>query len=122
MDYIIIIGIIILIILSIISIMKNVNESNITERLGKLENSTIKEISDFKFEFSKIMNDNFENLNEKVNNRLTENFTKSNKELSEFKVEMINNLNTNIDKYFFCEVLSNLLLINIPIIVNKKNT
>ena len=98
MDYIIIGGIIVLIVLSIISIMKNVNESNITERLGKLENSTIKEISDFKFEFSKIMNDNFENLNEKVNNRLTENFTKSNKELSEFKVEMINNLNTNIDK------------------------
>lgn len=87
MDYIILGGIVVLIILSIISIVKNVNESNITERLGKLENTTIKEISNFKFEFSKIINDT-----------LNDNFNKSNKELAEFKVDILKNLNTNIDK------------------------
>ena len=98
MEYIILIGIIILIILTVISLMKNVNESNITERLGKLETTTVKEISDFKFEFSKIMNENFDNLNQKLNDKLTENFTKSNKEITEFKVEMMKNLNDNIEK------------------------
>ena len=48
MDYIIIIGIVIIIVLVIISIIKNVNESNITERLGKLETTTIKELSEFR--------------------------------------------------------------------------
>lgn len=98
MEYIILIGIIILIILTVISLRKNVNESNITERLGKLETTTVKEISDFKFEFSKIMNENFDNLNQKLNDKLTENFTKSNKEITEFKVEMMKNLNDNIEK------------------------
>ena len=46
--YLILIGIIIIIILCLISIMKNVNEANITERLGKLETTTIKELSSFK--------------------------------------------------------------------------
>ena len=98
MEYIILIGIIILIILTVISLRKIVNESNITERLGKLETTTVKEISDFKFEFSKIMNENFDNLNQKLNDKLTENFTKSNKEITEFKVEMMKNLNDNIEK------------------------
>ena len=43
MDYIILLLLVILIILVIISISKNINESNITERLGKLEINTIKE-------------------------------------------------------------------------------
>ena len=47
MDYIILLLLIILIILVIISISKNINESNITERLGKLEVNTIKELSEF---------------------------------------------------------------------------
>ena len=46
MDYIILLLLIILIILVIISISKNINESNITERLGKLEVNTIKELSE----------------------------------------------------------------------------
>ena len=37
MDYVIILLLIILIILVVISLFKNINESNITERLGKLE-------------------------------------------------------------------------------------
>ena len=84
-EYIILIGIIIIIILSIISVMKNINESNITERLGKLETNTIKELSAFKIDMMKNMNEDFDRMNEmleyrltmmneKVNERLDENF------------------------------------------------
>ena len=90
LEYIILIGIIIIIILLIISISKNINESNITERLGKLETTSVKEMSNFKIDIIKTMNEDFSNLNqmleyrltvinEKVNERLDENFDKTNK-------------------------------------------
>ena len=89
-EYVILGGIIILIILSIIAIMKNVNEANITERLGKLETTTIKELSTFKVDMMKNMTEDFDrmnemleyrliSMNEKVNERLDENFAKTNK-------------------------------------------
>lgn len=90
MEYIIIGMLVILIILSVISLMKNINESNITERLGKLETNMIREIGEFKSGISRDMNDDFTKLNEgienrlrlindKVNERLDENFEKTNK-------------------------------------------
>lgn len=90
MDYIIIAGIVIIIILVIISIIKNVNESNITERLGKLETNVVKELSTFQVDLMKTMNDNFDktnnrveerliNINDRVNERLDENFNKTNR-------------------------------------------
>ena len=90
MDYIIITGIVIIIILVIISIIKNVNESNITERLGKLETNVVKELSTFQVDLMKTMNDNFDktnnrveerliNINDRVNERLDENFNKTNR-------------------------------------------
>ena len=89
-NYIIIAGLIIIIILLIISISKNINEANITERLGKLENNTLKELNSFQLELSKTMNEDFNKMNElleyrllmmneKVNERLDENFAKSNR-------------------------------------------
>ena len=89
-DYIIIGLLVILIILVIISLMKNINESNITERLGKLELSLTKELGDFKNDINKDQNDNFTKfnetierrllaINEKVNERLDQNFEKTNK-------------------------------------------
>ena len=89
-EYIILIGVIIIIILSIIAIMKNVNESNITERLGKLETTTVKELSTFKIDMMKSMTEDFDRMNEmleyrltmmneKVNERLDENFAKTNR-------------------------------------------
>jgi len=89
-DYIIIGLLVILIILVVISLMKNINESNITERLGKLELSLTKELGDFKNDINKDQNDNFNKLNEtierrllaineKVNERLDQNFEKTNK-------------------------------------------
>ena len=90
MDIIIIILLVILIILTIISLFKNINESNITERLGKLEVSMMKEMGDFKTDLNRNLNDDFTKLNEqvekkllmineKVNERLDQNFEKTNK-------------------------------------------
>lgn len=90
MEYIIIIILVIILVLTIISLTKNINESNITERLGKLETSMIKELAEFKDNLKEDINKNFNESNdkidnrlrlisEKVNERLDENFEKTNK-------------------------------------------
>ncbi len=90
MEYIIIILLVILLIISVISLMKNINEAHITERIGKLETNVVKELSDFKNDFSRDLNSDFIALNERlenklnlindrVNERLDENFKSSNK-------------------------------------------
>ena len=89
-DIVIVILLIILIILTIISLMKNINESHITERLGKLEVSMMKEMGDFKNDLNRNLGEDFTKLNEqlekrllmineKVNERLDQNFEKTNK-------------------------------------------
>ena len=90
MDYIIIALLAVLIVLVIFSLSKNINEAKITERLSKLEIEMVKELSDFKNDFSHTVNDDFTKLNEsvekrlimineKVNERLDQNFEKTNK-------------------------------------------
>ena len=90
MEYIIIALLILITILVTISLFKNINESNITERLGRFETNITKEIGDFKSDFSRDLNKDFTSLNdkiedrlikinEKVNTRLDENFEKTNK-------------------------------------------
>lgn len=90
MDYIIIGLLILILILVIISLFKNINESNITERLGRLEVNITKDLSDFKSDLTRNMNEDFQKLNdnvekrlilinEKVNERLDQNFEKTNK-------------------------------------------
>ena len=90
MDIVIIVLLVILIILTVISLMKNINESHITERLGKLEVNMMKEMGDFKTDLNRNMNEDFTKLNEqvekrllmineKVNERLDHNFEKTNK-------------------------------------------
>ena len=66
LDYIIIGLLIVVIILVIIAISKNVNEGKITERLGNLETTTVKELSSFQIDIMKTMNDNFNGLNERM--------------------------------------------------------
>ena len=89
-DYIIVLLLVVLIILVILSLLKSINEAKITERLGKLEIEMIKEMSDFKNDLSRDLNDDFTRLNEgvekrlliineKVNERLDQNFEKTNK-------------------------------------------
>ena len=90
MDYIIVFLLVVVIILVTISLFKNINESNITQRLGRFETNVTKEIGDFKVDFSRNLNKDFNELNDKiedrllkindkVNNRLDENFEKTNK-------------------------------------------
>lgn len=90
MDYIVIGILIVILVLVIISLFKNINESNITERLGRLEVNMMKEMGDFKNDLSHSLNNDFTKLNEqvekrllavneKVNERLDQNFEKTNK-------------------------------------------
>ncbi len=90
MDYIIIGILILLVILVTISLMKNINEGRITERLGNLETNVTKSLGDFNVDINKNLNKDFTELNErieyklnvmneKVNERLDENFEKTNK-------------------------------------------
>ena len=89
-EYIILGGIILLIILQIIILIKKINEANLMERIGKIETTTVKELSNFKIDLMKNTNENFEHINElleyrlnmmneKVNERLDINFSKTNK-------------------------------------------
>lgn len=90
MEYIIIALLVVIIILLIVLLSRRVNESNITERLGKLEVSLTKDMGDFKNDLSRDINRDFNSLNEqvekrlmaineKVNERLDQNFEKTNK-------------------------------------------
>ena len=87
-EYIIIGLLIIIIILIIILLLKGNN--NLIEKLGKVETTTIKELSTFRVDLSKSMSEDFDKLedkvekrliliNDKVNERLDENFNKTNK-------------------------------------------
>lgn len=90
MDYIIIGLLIINLILLVISLMKNINEREITTRLQTLEINTMKELQSFKDDLNKSLHSDFEHLNEQVekrllavneqvNIRLDQNFEKTNK-------------------------------------------
>ena len=90
MEYIIIGILVLLVVLVTISLFKNINEGNITERLGKLETNLTKELGEFKSDINRNMNEDIEKLNERielrlnlindrVNERLDENFEKTNK-------------------------------------------
>ncbi len=94
MEYIIICLLVIIIFLCIYIIVKNkkvsINEADITERLGRFEVNINKEINDANSSLLNNLNNNFEQLNkkieerlfainEKVNERLDQNFEKTNK-------------------------------------------
>ena len=90
MEYILIALLVVIIVLLIVLLSRRVNESNITERLGKLEVSLTKDMGDFKNDLSRDINKDFNSLNEqvekrlmaineKVNERLDQNFEKTNK-------------------------------------------
>ena len=90
MEYVIIALLVVIIVLLIVLLSRRVNESNITERLGKLEVSLTKDMGEFKNDLSRDINKDFNSLNEqvekrlmaineKVNERLDQNFEKTNK-------------------------------------------
>ena len=90
MDIVIISMLIMIIILLIILILKNKNNESVVEKMSKIETDIVKEIGDFKVNFSRDINDDFNLMNDKidyrlrlisdkVNERLDENFEKTNK-------------------------------------------
>ena len=94
MEYIIIGLLVLLIVLVIVLIsknnVKNSNEANMTERLGRFEVNINKEINDFKNELNRGLNEDFDKLNNKIETRLNlindkvneildQNFEKTNK-------------------------------------------
>jgi len=128
MDYIIIGLLILLVIIGVISLFKNINESNITERLGKMEVNVTKEIGDFKADFGRTMNEDFNkltekvdlklsNINDKVNARIDENFEKTNKTFNSVleRLSKIDEAQKKID------VLSNDIVSLQSVLTDKKS-
>ena len=90
MEIIMLVIMVVILVLVIILLTKGISESNITERLGKIEATTIKELGEFKSDINRNINNDFEHLNEKierklvqindrVNERIDVNFEKTNK-------------------------------------------
>ncbi len=88
MEYIIIGLLVVIIILIIILLVRGNN--NLIERIARVETTTVKELSDFRNDLTESLDDDFDKLedkvekrliyiNDKVNERLDENFTKTNK-------------------------------------------
>lgn len=92
----IIIGLLVIVIIFLVLVLlkiKSVNERDITLTLSKIETDIVKEIGDFKLDFSRVLTSDFNSLNDKieeklkeindrVNERLDVNFEKTNKTFS----------------------------------------
>ena len=90
MEYIIIGILVLLVVLVTIGLFKNINEGNITERMGRLETNITKELGEFENDINRNLNEDINKLNERIENRLNiindrvnerldENFQKTNK-------------------------------------------
>ncbi|MGI6329293.1 MAG: DNA recombination protein RmuC [Bacilli bacterium] len=128
MEYFIIGLLIIVVIISIIILIKGVNESNIVERLGRLETNLTKEIGDFKNDFSRTLTEDFTKLNDKieerlnlikerVNEKIEQNFEKTNKTFSSIleRLSKIDEAQKKID------LLSNDIVSLQSILTDKKS-
>ena len=93
MEYVIISVLCLNLILLIIILLKKNSNSNLDDKINKVEISLIKEINEFQNKFSRDINDDFINfservdnrlryMNDKVNERLNDNFDKTNKTFS----------------------------------------
>src|SRR5574344_2372928 len=90
MEIAILIILIVVLVLVVVLLTKGINESNIIERLGKIETTTIKELEEFKSDINRNINTDFTKLNDsieqklkeindRVNERIDINFEKTNK-------------------------------------------
>ncbi len=90
MDYVILILLIIIIVLLVLVYTKKDSQNDLIERLGKLEKSVNNDLNGFKFDISKFLVEDFNKLNQnvedklllindKVNERIDQNFEKTNK-------------------------------------------
>ena len=51
-------------------LFKNINEGNITERMGRLETNITKELGDFENDISRNLSEDIDKLNEKIYNKI----------------------------------------------------
>ncbi len=90
MEYILLGLLVVILILLIVILLRKNNNNDLVEKLGNFETRINKDIGEFKFDFSKVLSNDFEKLNnkietkltamnDKVNERLDHNFEKSNK-------------------------------------------
>ncbi|MGN0966163.1 MAG: DNA recombination protein RmuC [Candidatus Coprovivens sp.] len=90
MEYVLLILLIGVIVLQVLNLFKKDDDKDIVERLGKLEKNVSTDLSEFKFDLSKYLNEDFTKMNdkieeklmlinEKVNERIDQNFEKTNK-------------------------------------------
>ena len=90
MEYVLLILLVIILILNLFLLLKKDNSTDITKQMNDLEKSVIKEIGEFKFEFSRYLkkdfdlltnsiNENLDKINNRVNERLDTNFEKTNR-------------------------------------------
>lgn len=90
MEYVLLILLIVIVVLQIINLLKKDDDKDIVERLGKLEKNVNNDLGSFKFDINKYLMDGFTKLNEsiesklllineKVNERIDQNFDKTNK-------------------------------------------
>ena len=90
MEYVLLILLIVVIVLQILNLLKKDDDKDIVERLGKLEKNVSTDLSEFKFDLSKYLNEDFTKMNDKieeklmlindkVNERIDQNFEKTNK-------------------------------------------
>ncbi len=90
MEYLIIGLLVVLLILVVVLIVRRNNNNDLVEKINRLELEVVKEISDFKSDFARSINEDFDKLNDrmdtklnvmndKVNSRLDENFERTNK-------------------------------------------
>ena len=70
MEYIILSLLIIIVVLLVIIIFRKDNNKESEEKINRLEINVIKEISDFKTDFSRSLTNDFNNQTERIDNRL----------------------------------------------------
>ena len=95
MEYVIIGLLALILILLIIMMFRRQQNTDVVERLGKLEVEMIKEISDFKVGFASDIRKDFDSLNEKVDDKLTEINNKVSEKLDQ-SLEKTNRTFTNV--------------------------
>ena len=110
MEYVIILILIILLIINVILLFKKNDETNIIEKIGKIETNVVRELSDFNNDITRNLNEDFNKQNEKletrlrlindqVNERLDVNFEKTNKTFTSVleRLSKIDEAQKNID-------------------------
>ena len=98
MEYIIIGLLVVVIVLLIVLILRKNNNNELNEKLNKTEISLIKEIGDFKHDFSSELNKDFNTLNDRVENKLDMINSKVNEKLQEGFEKTNKTFNTVVER------------------------